>query len=501
LAGSKGVYTFDVTDRHNPVVNRTPVIAGSPNWQPTELQVHDGYLWIQTMGTLTEIGEGRLFRTDNYQPVLTVSGSGQSALLPLGAALGDGKLLLQRLKYRAGKASQLIAQLYALNGNAATLSAEFSYRDLERFQDGGRWQPYPPAVSGALAVLEPSGTLVDLSGDQFRPVTGVEQGELDRVRYVGGSKFSAYGSDATHLVDASSPGAPVLESGGVLAVGVGSLQCAAAASSVAAASLLSSSGGFDSLLTRFSADDSSAPRFIDDVHLQTPDFVLATVSDRGLLFRLTSSSAAAGALDLEIFDLEPAHAEKPLAPLEKVTLPGGLAALTAPTLAVDVAARTLVLVGSDPARNGLGTVAWFSRSNDSWLSTGKLDLDFASYSALVRGNRAVLISSDANTLALLGRAADGSVALLQRRDFSTESGATLGVDRLLGIDGGRIYVATGERDTLLPAHAGVVAFDLGDLHDIAHYGVAQSPKSMAAGQGTIALGARDRLITLNPACD
>jgi hypothetical protein len=501
LAGTKGVYAFDVTDRHNPVVNRTPVIAGAPNWQPTELQVHGGHLWMQTMGTLTEIGEGRLFRTDTYQPILSVSGSGADAILPLGAALGDGKLLLQRLKYRANQASQLVAQVYSLSGNTAILSAEFPYRNLERFQDGGLWQPYPPALSGTLAVLEPVGSIADLSGGGFDPIEGVEQGSLDRIRYVGESKFAAYGSDATHLIDVSSQGAPELASGGPLAVGVGSLQSAAAASAVARASLLSSSVGFNSLLTRFSADTLQAPRFVDDLQLHTPDFVAGTASDSGLLFRVTSAHGAATPADLEIFDLEAAVSNQPLVPLEKVPLPQSVMALSSPALAVDVAAQTLVLLGSDPARNGLATVAWFSRSKGNWQLTGKLELDFASDAMLLRADRAILRSNDANLLVLLGRAADGSVSVLQRRDFSTETGETLAVDRLLGVDSGRIYAATGERDTVLPSHAGVVAFDLGDLHDIAHYAVAQLPKSMAAGQGAILLGTRDRVIAIRPACE
>jgi len=501
LAGAKGVYTFDVTDRHNPVVNRTPVIAGTPNWQPTELQVHGGYLWIQTMGTLTEIGEGRLFRTDTYQPILSVSGSGADAILPLGAALGDGKLLLQRLKYRANQPSQLVAQLYSLAGNAATLSAEFSYRDLERFQDNGLWQPYPPALSGTLAVLEPVGSIADVSGDALHLISGVEQGSLDRVRYVGQSKFAAYGSDATHLIDASSPSAPILASGGPLAVGVGSMQTAASASVVAPASLLNGSVGFNSLLTRFSADTSQAPHFIDDLQLQTPEFVAGTASDRGLLFRVTSADGAAGPRNLEVFDLEAARTKQALAPLEKMSLPPSVTSLSSPALAVDVSAQTLVLMGSDPMRNGLATVAWFSRAKEGWLLTSKLELDVESDSLHVRSNRAVLRSNDANQLILLGHAADGSVSVLKRRDFSTETGQTLAVDRLLGVDGGRIYVATGERDSVLPSHAGVVAFDLEDLHDVAHYPVAQAPKSMATGQGAILLGTRDRAITISPACE
>jgi hypothetical protein len=500
MAGTKGVYTFDTTDRHNPIVNRTPVIAATPNWQPTELQVHGGYLWVQTMGVLTEIGEGRLFRTDTYQPILTVSGSAAPSL-PLGAALGDGKLLLQRLQLGANQTSKLVAQFYSLSDGAATLSTEYAYRDLGRFEDGGSWQPYPPALFGSLAVLEPIGSLVDLSGDAFHPITGVEQGELDHVRYVGNAKFAAYGSDATHLVDASSPRAVALTAGGTLAVGVGSQQHAAEASPLAPASLLSGGRGLDSLLTRFSADDSQAPRFIDDVQLQTPDFVLATASDQGLLFRVTGRGTTVGLQDLEIFDLEAAPSAKPLAPLEKVNLPRAVAALTSLTLAVDVAAQTLVLLGSDPTRNYLSTVAWFSRSNGKWQLTGKLELDFTSYSLLVRGNRAVLLSSDSSRLILLNRAADGSVSLVQQRDFPAENEETLGVDQLLGIDCNRMYAATAERDTELPAHAGVVAFDLADLHDVARYTVAQVPKSMAAGQGMIALGSRDRVITLSPACN
>ena len=284
-------------------------------------------------------------------------------------------------------------------------------------------------------------------------------------------------------------------------MGVGSMQSAATASVGVPAGLLSGSVGFNSLLARFSADSSEAPHLLDDVPLQTPEFVAGTASDRGLLFRVTNPQRATDPGHLEIFDLEAAGSDHALAPLEKTRLPESVTALSSPTLAVDISAQTMVFMGSDSARNGLATVAWFSRSQGTWLLTGKLELDIASDALLVRANRAVVRSNDANVLILLGRAEDGSISTLQRRDFSTETGATLAVDRLLGFDGGRVYAATGERDTVLPSHAGVVAFDLSDLHDIAHYAVAQVPKSMAAGQGAVVLGARDRVTAIRPACE
>jgi hypothetical protein len=514
VGGQGGVFRIDVTDPLHPVTDAVPVVPKVNSRRAYHLEARDGYLVLQEEVFFGTPGDVRVFRIANWKEVASFPSSSTLEPLftaPTGAAFVDGGLLIQRIRYdEASKPKELVAELYALDDNGAVLKDEWRYRDLKAVDNGDQWQPLSPVAAGRLAIVGPTRRILWTDGGKISELKGSLQGTLDRVLPAGAGKLLAYGSESTHLIDVSNPSLPTVVAGGLLSPSDSSLiriglsrdgDALPVLLNVTPASINTLDGRWrlgSGRVTQFDSSDTVGSKAVGSFVI--PGGTTQTVAD-GLLFQLRDAND--GGWVLKTFAL-PRSAQQGivLSPIDTQSLVGTGSLTSGGTMAVDMAARGLVLASSDVVQSTT-VVDWFTWADGRWSLVGNVHVPITSNCKLtLRGNVAVIAggSSTGDIVSRLENVA-GEVRVQRTRELPY-SGPVAFAGRILGLDGTRAYVAMKESDTTMNSYKiAVHGLALDTLETLDRYPLPEIPGSMTVVDDRLVFGARTSLTIANPGCE
>ncbi|HET9956324.1 MAG TPA: hypothetical protein VFQ61_17570 [Polyangiaceae bacterium] len=476
------------------------------------VRVNESWLAIQKMVPPVGFGDTDVLRVSDLSRLATfpyVSGKP----IPLGFALTDTGILVERYEFRGADGEGFTAEHYGFSAGTLVLQSSTEYRDRQSGEVSIHRDLARPEALGGKVVLTPLRQVFDLTRAGFTPALAERQGSFETVRALDATRVAAIGTYTSQTIDLSTPLEPAVRGRGVLSPAVQPLKLELNEQS---GRLRMLSAYPDEDILRLPLNDAR-----DEVSVFSPDTkgVLAFAGsfelDRGPshLFAASGSLFQLSAMGRDQFVLRRFG-------WDRVASASGGAALVADVEAslavpaddthdhfvwrfhVDEATGDAVIVDS---QQDVGTgqtstsLTWATLGRDGFTdAVSRVHRTGDSFSFVldvkVFGDRAAVLSNE--FLSVVKRHGD-ELEIIAELNHGVSS--TLNPSTLLGFDGDAIYLGDGLDAG--SASVRVHVLDSNDLTERASYELPEPVVGMASAGSTIAFASANRVFTASPACE